>query len=58
MEMLTFTEPFSIAKLLCKERVLRFWSWIYCVSVACAGGPSFYRPVRRIRRTHEEQPGG
>lgn len=45
MEMLTFTEPFSITKLPYKDGVLRFWSWIYCIFMAYADGLSCYMPV-------------
>lgn len=55
MEMLTFTEPFSITKLLYEDGVLRFWSWIYCIFLAYADGPSFYKPVSHSIRIHKEE---
>lgn len=59
MEMLTFTKPFSITKLLYRDGVLRFWSWIYCIFLALADGPSFYMPVSHSTRAHkDEQPAG
>lgn len=58
MEMLTFTEPFSITKLPYKDGVWRFWSCIYCIFPACADGLSCYMPVSHSTETDKEQPGG